>query len=68
MIITGKRMTNILKNSNLGNWKHGRYFFDKEGRTGTIEYPEGWEFVTVPRESDPNKLAESLHRDNGFVI
>ena len=61
-------MTNILNNSRMGNWKHGRYFHQQDGQTGTIEYPEGWEFVTAPKESDPNKLAESLHRDNGFVI
>jgi hypothetical protein len=61
-------MANILKNPNMGNWKHGSYFTQKDGQVGTIEYPDGWEFVTVPKESDPNKLAESLHRDNGFVI
>jgi hypothetical protein len=61
-------MTNILNNPKMGNWKHGSYFIDLEKKVGTIEYPEGWEFVTVPKENDPNKLAESLHRDNGFVI
>jgi hypothetical protein len=61
-------MANILKNPNMGNWKHGSYFTQKDGQVGTIEYPDGWEFVTLPKESDPNKLAESLHRDNGFVI
>jgi hypothetical protein len=61
-------MANILKNPNMGNWKHGSYFTQKDGQVGTIEYPDGWQFVTVPKESDPHKLAESLHRDNGFVI
>ncbi|MDQ7027823.1 MAG: hypothetical protein Q9P44_19955 [Anaerolineae bacterium] len=61
-------MVNILNNPKMGNWKHGRYFFDKDGNTGTIEYPDGWDFVTLPKENDPGKLAESLHRDNGFLI
>lgn len=62
-------MTNILNNSKMRNWKHGSYFYQKDGQQGTIEYPEGWDFVTLPKEDDPGKLAESLHRDNvGFVI
>jgi|GEM_PF-6057996 len=61
-------MSNLITNPNMGNWKHVRYFTDQEGKTGTIEAPESWEFVYVPRESDPNKIPQSLHRDNGFVM
>lgn len=61
-------MSNLIQNPNLGNWEHSRYFTDQEGKTGTIELPQHWEFVTVARESDPNKLPQSLHRDTGFII
>ncbi len=61
-------MSNLIQNPNMGHWEHVRYFTDQEGKTGTIEAPQNWEFVTVARESDPNKLPQSLHRDTGFVI
>ena len=61
-------MANLIQNPNMSNWAHVRYFTDQEGKTGTIEAPQGWEFVTLARESDPNKLPQSLHRDTGFVI
>lgn len=61
-------MANMLVNPNLQGWTHGRYFTDQEGKVGTIEHPNGWEFVTIPREPDQNKLPQSLHRDEGFII
>lgn len=61
-------MTNLLQNPTLGNWEHERYFFDQEGRTGTIERPQNWEFVVTPKMEDQNRIPQSLHRDRGFVI
>lgn len=61
-------MSNLIQNPNLGNWGHVRYFSDQEGKSGTIEAPQHWEFVTIARESDPHKLPQSLHRDTGFII
>ncbi|MEM9952053.1 MAG: hypothetical protein AAF846_10655 [Chloroflexota bacterium] len=61
-------MANLIQNSTLNDWQHVRYFTDQEGKTGTIEAPAHWEFVYIPKESDPNKIPQSLHRDNGFVI
>ena len=61
-------MSNMIQNPNMGNWRHVSYFTDLENKTGTIEAPENWDFVYVPRESDPNKIPQSLHRDDGFVM
>lgn len=61
-------MSNLIQNPTLSNWKHSRYFTDQEGKTGTIELPAHWDFTTLTRESDPNKLPQSLHRDTGFII
>lgn len=61
-------MSNLLQNPNMGNWKHVSYFTEQSGNTGTIEAPANWEYVYVPKESDPNKIPQSLHRDNGFVM
>lgn len=61
-------MSNVLSNPTLDGFSLGRYFTDKEGKVGTIENPNNWEFVALAKESDPNKLPQSLHRDRGFVI
>lgn len=61
-------MTNLLNNPSLAGFSLGRYFTEQNGQVGTIENPNGWEFVCYPREADPNKLPQSLHRDRGFVI
>jgi hypothetical protein len=61
-------MSNLLTNPTLAGFSLGRYFTEQGGQVGTIENPTGWEFVCYPRESDPNKLPQSLHRDRGFVI
>jgi len=61
-------MSNLLSNPTLSGFSLGRYFTDKQGKVGTIENPNNWEFVALPRESDPEKLPQSLHRDRGFVI
>lgn len=61
-------MTNLLSNPTLSGFSLGSYFTEANGQVGTIENPTGWEFVCYPRESDPNKLPQSLHRDRGFVI
>jgi hypothetical protein len=62
-------MANLLRNPNLANFVHGRYFTEKNGQVGTIELPSDWEFQSTPMEpDDPEKLPQSLHRDQGFVI
>lgn len=62
-------MSNLLRNPNLSGYTLGRYFTDKSGTVGTIEYPLEWEFTTEVREKDdPEKLPQSLHRDQGFII
>ncbi|MEL6306720.1 MAG: hypothetical protein AAFQ52_01190 [Chloroflexota bacterium] len=61
-------MANMLRNPNLGDWRHVTYFHDKEGKSGTIEAPAEWEFVAKSLGDDPNKLPESIHRDDGFLI
>lgn len=61
-------MANLIKNPTMASWKLVRYFTDQEGKSGTIEAPANWDFVYTPKESDPNKIPQSLHRDNGFVI
>ncbi len=61
-------MANLIQNPTFGNWQHIRYFTDQENKIGTIEAPTHWDFVYIPKESDPNKIPQSLHRDNGFVI
>jgi hypothetical protein len=61
-------MTNLLNNPTLTGFSLGRYFTEQHGQVGTIENPTGWEFICYPRESDPEKLPQSLHRDRGFVI
>lgn len=64
----GGFMANLLNNPTLAGFSLGRYFTEQNGQVGTIENPTGWEFVAYPRESDPEKLPQSLHRDKGFVI
>lgn len=61
-------MSNLLQNPTFGDWRHVRYFTDREGKSGTIEAPIHWDFIALPREDDPNRLPQSLHRDTGFVI
>lgn len=61
-------MSNLIQNPNMGNFKLDKYFTDQQGKDGTIEVPEHWDFVYIPRESDPNKIPQSLHRDNGFIM
>lgn len=61
-------MTNLTQNPTLDNWQHVRYVTDQENKIGTIEAPANWEFVYIPKESDPNKIPQSLHRDRGFVM
>lgn len=61
-------MANLLQNPTLSGFRHGRYFHERDGKVGTIEHPDNWEFVAIPKESDPEKLPQSLHRDTGFVI
>lgn len=62
-------MANLLRNPNLANFVHGRYFTEKNGQVGTIELPSDWEFLPTPMEpDDPEKLPQSLHRDQGFAI
>jgi hypothetical protein len=61
-------MVNLLKNPTLAGFRLGRYFTEQQGQVGTIEHPNDWEFIAFPRESDPEKLPQSLHRDRGFVI
>jgi hypothetical protein len=61
-------MTNLLTNPSLAGFSLGRYFTEQHGQVGTMENPTGWEFIAYPRESDPEKLPQSLHRDRGFVI
>lgn len=61
-------MSNLLTNPTLTGFSLGRYFTSKDGKTGTIENPNNWEFVAIPRDPDPGKLPQSLHRDRGFVI
>lgn len=61
-------MSNILTNPTLSGFSLGRYFTEQNGKTGTIENPDDWKFITIARESDPEKLPQSLHRDRGFVI
>lgn len=61
-------MANMLRNPRLGNWQHVRHFHDREGKSGTIEAPADWEFVAKSLGDDPNKLPQSLHRSDGFVI
>ena len=62
-------MANILRNPTLSGFTLGRYFTEKNGAVGTIEYPLEWEFVAAPREADDaEKLPQSLHREPGFAI
>jgi len=63
-------MSNILKNPELGNWKHDRYVFEERNpeKHITIELPEHWEYYHIPRETDSGIIAESLHKDNGFEL
>ena len=61
-------MANLLNNPSLSGFTLGHYFTEANGQVGTIENPPSWEFICFPRESDPNKLPQSLHRDRGFVI
>lgn len=61
-------MANLLNNPTLAGFSLGRYFTEENGQVGTMENPNGWEFVATSRETDPNKLPQSLHRDRGFVI
>src|SRR5829696_3710983 len=62
-------MANILRNPTLSGFTLGRYFTEKNGSVGTIEYPLEWEFIAEPRNPDePEKLPQSLHRDQGFAI
>ncbi len=62
-------MTNLLRNPTLSGFTLGRYFTEKNGSVGTIEYPTDWEFAAVPRDpDDPEKLPQSLHREQGFAI
>jgi hypothetical protein len=61
-------MSNILTNPTLTGFSLGHYFTEKDGKVGTIENPDNWEFIAIPRETDPEKLPQSLHRDRGFVI
>ena len=62
-------MANMLRNPTLSGFTLGRYFTEKNGSVGTIEYPLEWEFVAAPREADdPEKLPQSLHREPGFAI
>src|SRR5690349_21659697 len=64
-----KAVANILRNPTLSGFTLGRYFTEKNGAVGTIEYPLEWEFVAALREpNDPEKLPQSLHRDQGFAI
>jgi hypothetical protein len=62
-------MANILRNPTLSGFTLGRYFTEKNGAVGTIEYPLEWEFVAAIRDlDDPEKLPQSLHREQGFAI
>ena len=62
-------MSNLLRNPTLSGFTLGRYFTEKNGSVGTIEYPSEWEFVATPRDpDDPEKLPQSLHREQGFAI
>lgn len=61
-------MSNMLTNPTLKGFSLGRYFTEQGGQVGTIENPDNWKFITIARESDPEKLPQSLHRDRGFVI
>lgn len=61
-------MINLLTNPTLSGFRLGRHFHERDGKVGTIEHPDAWEFIAIPKEDDPEKLPQSLHRDDGFVI
>lgn len=61
--------TNVLVNPELKGFTTFREFVDKSGNKGWMEHPNNWEFIFTPMHpDDPNRVAQSLHRDQGFVI
>lgn len=62
-------MSNILQNPNLEGFTLERHFWDKNGNTGSIEYPDHWEYTATSQDpEDPGLIPQSLHRPKGFAI
>ncbi len=62
-------MPDILKNPMLMGHTTIAYFTETNGQVGVIEYPDGWEYTYSPlHPEDPNRIAQSLHHEQGFVI
>lgn len=61
---------NILKNPTLtGFTSPPTVVVDGQGKQQVVEHPDDWRFVQVPDlNNDPHVIAQSLHRDRGYVI